>query len=46
MTKQLWINLPVKDVKKSKEFFIKLGFSDIDGHRWNMIYMDMSKMPQ
>ncbi len=26
MTKQLWINLPVKDVKKSKEFFAKLGF--------------------
>ncbi len=26
MTKQLWINLPVKDVKKSKEFFTKLGF--------------------
>jgi uncharacterized protein len=27
MTKELWINLPVKDVKKSKEFFTKLGFS-------------------
>ena len=27
MTKDLWINLPVKDVKKSKEFFTKLGFS-------------------
>jgi hypothetical protein len=26
MVKQLWINLPVKDVKKSKEFFTKLGF--------------------
>ncbi|PSL43846.1 hypothetical protein CLV51_107157 [Chitinophaga niastensis] len=21
-------------------------FSDIDGHRWNVLYMDMSKMPQ
>lgn len=20
------------------------GFSDLDGHRWNMLYMDMSKM--
>lgn len=20
-------------------------FADIDGHRWNMLYMDMSKMP-
>lgn len=27
MIKQFWINLPVKDVKKSKKFFSKLGFS-------------------
>jgi predicted lactoylglutathione lyase len=27
MTKGSWINLPVKDVCKSKEFFAKLGFS-------------------
>ncbi|MCW3091995.1 MAG: hypothetical protein JWP81_3064 [Ferruginibacter sp.] len=27
MTKELWINLPVKDVAKSKEFFSQLGFS-------------------
>lgn len=27
MTKQLWINLPVKDVAKSREFFTALGFS-------------------
>ena len=20
------------------------GFADLDGHRWNMLYMDMSKM--
>jgi uncharacterized protein len=26
MTKQFWINLPVKDVSKSKTFFTKLGF--------------------
>ncbi len=137
MIKQFWLNLPVKDIKKSKEFFSKLGFqfntqygntdtsasllvgeknvvvmlfeepafkgfahneiadttrgtevllsfdaqskeevdqmaqkaidaggksthqpstmqgwmygclfTDIDGHRWNVLYMDMSKMPQ
>ena len=134
MTKQLWLNLPVKDVEKSKKFFSELGFTfntehgnspvsaslvigknvvmlfdenifksfintnvtntsatneilisidaeskeevdafaekiknaggtiyaspaekdgwmygfgftDLDGHRWNMLYMDMSKMP-
>ncbi|WP_256213145.1 hypothetical protein [Bacillus sp. OV322] len=22
------------------------GFADSDGHRWNALYMDMSKMPQ
>ena len=22
------------------------GFCDIDGHRWNVLYMDMSKMPK
>ncbi len=27
MTKELWINLPVKNVAKSKEFFTKLGFT-------------------
>jgi predicted lactoylglutathione lyase len=26
MAKELWINLPVKDVQKSKDFFTKLGF--------------------
>lgn len=27
MTKQIWINLPVKDIEKSKAFFTALGFS-------------------
>lgn len=22
------------------------GFADLDGHRWNVLYMDLSKMPQ
>ena len=26
MAKEFWLNLPVKNVKKSKEFFTKLGF--------------------
>jgi predicted lactoylglutathione lyase len=26
MTKDIWINLPVKDVKRSREFFTKIGF--------------------
>ena len=27
MTKQIWLNLPVKEVAKSKAFFTKIGFS-------------------
>jgi predicted lactoylglutathione lyase len=27
MVKEFWINLPVRDVAKSKEFFVNLGFS-------------------
>ena len=27
MAKELWINLPVKNVEKSKEFFANIGFS-------------------
>ncbi len=27
MTKQIWLNLPVKNIEKSKQFFLKLGFS-------------------
>jgi predicted lactoylglutathione lyase len=27
MTKQLWLNLPVKNLEKSKKFFSELGFS-------------------
>ena len=27
MAKQFWINLPVKNINKSKEFFAKLGFT-------------------
>ena len=31
MTKDLWINLPVKDVTKAKDFFIAIGFSLNEG---------------
>ncbi|KQL49425.1 extradiol dioxygenase [Brevibacillus choshinensis] len=27
MTKEIWLNLPVKDVQKSKQFFTEIGFS-------------------
>src|SRR5215217_1704939 len=27
MTKEIWINLPVENVDKSKEFFTKIGFA-------------------
>lgn len=31
MTKDLWINLPVKDVTKAKDFFIAIGFKLNEG---------------
>ncbi|MEO8532213.1 MAG: VOC family protein [Flavobacterium sp.] len=32
MTKQIWLNLPVKNVAKAKDFFWKLGFSFNEQH--------------
>ncbi|MDY0986961.1 Glyoxalase-like domain protein [Flavobacterium sp. ACN2] len=32
MTKQIWLNLPVKDVAKAKDFFWKIGFSFNEQH--------------
>ncbi len=32
MTKEIWLNLPVKDVNKSKEFFSRIGFSLNEKH--------------
>ena len=32
MTKEIWLNLPVKDVDKSKEFFSRIGFSPNEKH--------------
>lgn len=32
MTKDLWINLPVKDVQKAREFFTHIGFTHSTRH--------------
>ncbi|MGO4772165.1 VOC family protein [Flavobacterium sp. W22_SRS_FK3] len=32
MTKQIWLNLPVKNVAKAKDFFWKMGFSFNEQH--------------
>ena len=31
MTKDLWINLPAKDIKKSRDFFVAIGFQLNEG---------------
>jgi len=31
MTKDLWINLPAKDINKSRDFFIAIGFKANEG---------------
>src|SRR4051812_6198353 len=33
MIKELWLNLPVKDVKRAKTFFTHIGFSFKDRHK-------------
>ncbi len=43
MTKELWLNLPVKDLKKSKEFFTQIGFSFKDREIENMIAMEVGE---
>ena len=32
MTKEIWLNLPVKNLNKTKEFFGKIGFSPDEEH--------------
>ena len=32
MTNEIWLNLPVKDVNKAKEFFRKIGFTLSEKH--------------
>jgi predicted lactoylglutathione lyase len=32
MTKEIWLNFPVKDVNKSKEFFTRIGFTPNEKH--------------
>lgn len=29
-----------------QEFMYQHSFADLDGHQWELVYMDMSKMPQ
>ncbi|WP_207421359.1 VOC family protein [Desertivirga brevis] len=31
---------------ESQGWMYGCGFTDLDGHRWNALYMDMSKMPK
>ena len=33
--RQIFVNLPVKDLKRSKKFFAGLGF----GHIWELLHM-------
>lgn len=48
MTKMIFVNLPVSDLKASMAFYEALGFENnpqfTDGHVWEMFWMDMSAM--
>jgi uncharacterized protein len=45
MKNEFWVNLPVKDIKKSKDFFTQLGFSinETMGHSDNMVSLFAGK---
>lgn len=43
MAKDLWINLPVKDIKKSMDFFNSIGFSFKDGTTKEMAAMEIGE---
>lgn len=46
MTKEYWINLPVKDVKRSKKFFTEIGFSfNTERENETMVSMLVGKAP-
>jgi len=62
MSKQIFVNLPVRDLRKAKAFYEAIkadvnppqdhgfmygrSFEDVDGHIWETVFMDTSKMPQ
>ncbi len=48
MTMQIYVNPAVKDISRSRAFFMTLGFgsmygrafTDLDGHIWEVMWMD------
>ncbi|HWO75152.1 MAG TPA: VOC family protein [Bacillus sp. (in: firmicutes)] len=44
MTKQIWVNLPVKDINQSKEFYTKLGFTVQTHDQEQLILRDFSSV--
>lgn len=34
-----------REPTENQGFMYGAGFVDLDGHRWNVLYMDMSKSP-
>lgn len=46
MIKEFWINLPVKNVKRSKKFFTEIGFSfNTERENETMVSMLVGKAP-
>jgi predicted lactoylglutathione lyase len=43
MTKELWMNLPVKDINRSKDFFKKIGFGIKDGSTDTSVAISVSE---
>ena len=39
---QISVNLPVKNREAGRTFFAALAFEDLDGHIWELAYMESS----
>lgn len=45
MSRQIYVNLPIRTMERTRAFFGALGFSFLDGHIWELMYMDASAAP-
>jgi uncharacterized protein len=50
MTSMIFVNLPVQNLPRAKDFYTAIGFTNnpqfTDGHIWEPMWMDMAAVPQ
>ena len=45
MGRQIFVNLPIRDMARSQAFFRARGFEDLDGHLGELVWMDPKAQP-